>query len=198
MLMLIPPAHLYLFEYLLDLFHLIDELHTLNQMGPHNLGLVLAPNLLFNMKTKASVDSYEKSAKLLEFMIHHHEQFIISSGHLNIDDALEKPVLPLIRKSSTMDMERWVEFSAYGVVVRDDANSSVSERLKRESEVVIRHNMDEVFQKTASDQRLARSGTGPSPQTKAPGLRRVRTAPTKRVRHYSEENTYDSKLFGKH
>lgn len=83
LLLLLPMSHLVLFETLLDLFGRIAKRAHQNQMTAHNLGRVLAPNIIRTRSPQIAtspqmVEEYEKCASVLEFMIENRFEFFLT------------------------------------------------------------------------------------------------------------------------
>jgi hypothetical protein len=97
LLYLLPPTHLILLEYLLVLFHDVQSNSAENQMTAHNIGLIFAPTLL-RTKTKTPIEEYDKLAKLIEYMILNHQQFIITHPERDPEKCLDLVFLPQLKE----------------------------------------------------------------------------------------------------
>ncbi|KAJ3092218.1 hypothetical protein HK102_009703 [Quaeritorhiza haematococci] len=79
LIMLLPPPHLVLLECLLDLFHCVVQHSGANQMNSHNLARIFSPNLLRpKTATKQPLDEYERCAHVVEFLIDNWDQFVFT------------------------------------------------------------------------------------------------------------------------
>ena len=80
---LIPFTHLVLLECLLELLSRISKKSDTNQMSSSNLARVFAPNLLRPKPTVIqSLEDYDKSANIIEFMIDNLIEFSLTSEKL--------------------------------------------------------------------------------------------------------------------
>ncbi|KAI8853363.1 Rho GTPase activation protein [Chytridium lagenaria] len=73
--MLLPPPHLVLLEYLLELFTLVDLHSDSNQMTAKNLARIFSPNILRPKNEKQALEEFQSCAFVLEFMIENHDNF---------------------------------------------------------------------------------------------------------------------------
>ncbi|KAJ3107211.1 hypothetical protein HDU97_004631 [Phlyctochytrium planicorne] len=97
--MLLPPPHLILFEYLLELFVLVANHAGDNQMTATNLARIFSPNLLRPKLEKQALEEFQSCAIVLEFFIENHSEFRISARDIKPFEILDVAYLPARKPS---------------------------------------------------------------------------------------------------
>ncbi|KAJ3410438.1 hypothetical protein HDV05_003800 [Chytridiales sp. JEL 0842] len=94
LLMMLPPPHLVLLEYLLELFALVAMNSAANQMTASNLARIFSPNLLKPKSEKQALEEFQSCSYVVEFMIDNFDQFCITSRDMRPFEMLDASYLP--------------------------------------------------------------------------------------------------------
>ncbi|XP_014206008.1 rho GTPase-activating protein 17 isoform X2 [Copidosoma floridanum] len=106
----LPQANFENLRFLIKFFAKITKSQDINKMSPHNLAIVIAPNLLWNPsedKTSIAMDTANYSSLIVEDMITYAEYFF--PGEVDFDRDLESMIMELdevTTNSSSMGLRR--------------------------------------------------------------------------------------------
>jgi len=104
LLLLLPASHLVLFECILDLLGRISKRSDQNQMTSHNLGRVLAPNIIRTKNPQIAtstqtLEEYERASLILEFMIDNRVEFLLTGAALKPFLCLDAASIKMVSES---------------------------------------------------------------------------------------------------
>jgi hypothetical protein len=92
--MMLPPPHLVLLEYLLELFCLVSMNASSNQMTTNNIARIFSPNLLRPKTEKQALEEFQSCSYVVEFMIENYDQFCITARDSRPFEMLDATYLP--------------------------------------------------------------------------------------------------------
>ncbi|KAI9350075.1 Rho GTPase activation protein [Zopfochytrium polystomum] len=95
LLMLLPPPHLVLFEFLLELFSQVDQFSSENQMTASNLARIFSPNVLRPRGSeKQALEEFQTASFVVEFMIENWEQFALTGPEMRPFELMDVDYMP--------------------------------------------------------------------------------------------------------